>query len=87
MIDAYMVSDRFPYVEKFLLLCKSINYIRNSVKIVDAYHGDVNFYVSDADDPMIQVYSKIFPNVFQPMSELPESLVSHVRYLVDFFDV
>jgi hypothetical protein len=88
MIDAYTVSDRFPYAEKFLLPRKSINYIRNSVKIVvDAYHGDVNFYVSDADDPMIQVYSKIFPNVFQPMSELPESLVSHVRYPADFFDV
>ena len=88
MVDAYTTTDRFPYAEKFLLPRKPINYIRNSVKVVmDAYHGDVDFYVSDADDPMIQVYGKVFPGAFKPISELPESLKSHVRYPVDFFDI
>ena len=88
MMDAYTTTDRYPYAEPFLLPRKSINYIRNSVKVVmDAYHGTVDFYVSDASDPMIQVYSRIFPGAFKAMDELPESLVSHVRYPADFFDV
>jgi len=88
MMDAYTVTDRYPYSEHFLLPRKRINYIRNSVKIVmDAYHGTVNFYVSDADDPLIQVYGRIFPNAFQPLAEMPEGLRPHVRYPVDFFDI
>jgi len=88
MMDAYTVTDRYPYAEHFLLPRKRINYIRNSVKVVmDAYHGTVDFYVSDAEDPLIQVYSRIFPNAFQPMSEMPEGLRQHVRYPVDFFDI
>ena len=88
MIDAYTVTDRYPYAEQFLLPRKSINYIRNSVKVVvDAYHGDVKFYVSDPEDPMIQVYGRIFPGAFTSMDELPESLRNHVRYPADFFDV
>jgi uncharacterized membrane protein (UPF0182 family) len=88
MVDAYTTTDRFPYAEQFLLPRKSINYIRNSVKIVmDAYHGTVDLYVSDANDPMIQVYSRVFPNSFKPMSEMPESLGAHIRYPADFFDI
>ena len=88
MLDAYTTTDRYPYAEPFLLPRKSINYIRNSVKIVmDAYHGTVDFYVSDPTDPMIQVYGRIFPGAFKAMEDLPESLVSHVRYPADFFDV
>jgi uncharacterized membrane protein (UPF0182 family) len=42
MLDAYTVTDRFPYSEKH----GSINYVRNSVKIVvDAYNGDVTYYI------------------------------------------
>jgi uncharacterized membrane protein (UPF0182 family) len=88
MMDAYTTTDRYPYSEPFLLPRKSINYIRNSVKVVmDAYHGTVDFYVSDSSDPMIQVYSRIFPGAFKAMEALPETLVSHIRYPADFFDV
>jgi hypothetical protein len=88
MMDAYTVTDRYPYAEHFLLPRKRINYIRNSVKVVmDAYHGTVDFYVSDAEDPLIQVYSRIFPNAFKPMSAMPEGLQPHIRYPVDFFDI
>ena len=88
MMDAYTVTDRYPYAEQFLLPRKPINYIRNSVKVVvDAFHGTVRFYVSDPDDPMIQVYGRIFPDAFSPMEDLPDSLRAHVRYPADFFDV
>ncbi len=61
-----------------------INYIRNSVKvIVNAYDGSVNFYIMDNNDPIIKVWSKIFPNLLKPMSEMPKGLLAHIRYPVD----
>jgi len=53
--------------------------------VIDAYHGSVNFYVADPSDPIITTWSKIFPNLFQPLTAMPASLRSHLRYPVDFF--
>ena len=36
---------------------------------------------------MIQVYQKIFPGVFQPLSEMPPDLRAHLRYPEDIFRV
>lgn len=61
-----------------------INYIRNSVKVVvDAYEGSVNFYVFDPKDPLIQVWDRIFPELFQKKSQMPPELLNHVRYPSD----
>ncbi len=61
------------------------NYVRNSVKaVVNAYNGDVSFYIFDDSDPIIKVWSKIFPGLFKPKSEMPEGLLEHVRYPIDF---
>src|SRR3989339_1379543 len=84
--DAYTTSDRYPYSEPVRLNGGNINYIRNSVKVVvDAYNGSVVFYQADANDPIIKTYVKIFPGTFRPISEIPESLVSHLRYPEDIF--
>ena len=65
IVDGYTTTDRFPYSEPS---AKMGNYIRNSVKAtVDAYDGSVKMYVSDAKDPIIQTYAKIFPGVFKAM--------------------
>jgi uncharacterized membrane protein (UPF0182 family) len=83
IIDAYTVSDRYPYSEP----TGSINYIRNPVKVViDAYSGETNFYVIE-DEPLINVYSKIFPDLFKPFSEMPDDLKKHVRYPEDLFSI
>ncbi len=75
--DAYTVTDRFPYSE----LTGDFNYIRNSVKVViDAYNGDMTFYVSEPDDPIINTYSGVFDGAFSNMEEMPESLKNHIRY-------
>ena len=88
VVDAYTYTHRYPYSEPLQLGNRRINYMRNSVKaVVNAYDGTVNLYVSDDSDPLVKVYSKIFPGVFKPLVEMPESLKSHVRYPVDFFDV
>lgn len=96
MLDLYTVTDRFPYSEMAntarlnasAALPRRFNYIRNSVKAtIDAYDGTINMYVIDPTDPLIQTNEKIFPGLFKPIDELPESLVSHVRYPEDLFRI
>lgn len=87
IIDAYTVSSRYPYSEPYSEKT-TINYIRNSVKIViDAYNGTTSFYIADENDPIIKTYSNIFKTVFKPLNEMPESLRSHIRYPQTMFDI
>jgi uncharacterized membrane protein (UPF0182 family) len=84
--DAYTVSDLYPYSQPLQLNGKNVNYVRNSVKVVvNAYNGSVVFYQVDIEDPIIKTYAKIFPGTFRPLSEMPQSLVSHLRYPEDIF--
>ena len=74
VIDAYTTSDRFPYAQKF----SGVNYIRNSIKaVVDAYTGDVTFYIVDETDPIAQTYKKIYPSLFST-EKMPDSLINHI---------
>lgn len=67
---------------------RSINYIRNSVKItIDAYTGETKFYMTDENDPLIRTYQKIFPTLFVPLDEMPPALKAHIRYPRDLFAV
>ncbi len=85
LLDAYTTSDRYPYSDPG---DHTFNYIRNSVKVViDAYDGDVYFYVADPSDPLIQTWQKILPGFFQPLEAMPASLRAHIRYPTDFFSV
>lgn len=81
--DAYTTSLDYPYSEPSN---GEYNYIRNSVKVVvDAYNGSVDFYVSDEDDPILNVYRDIFPDMFQPIDEMPGDLQQHLRYPIHYF--
>jgi hypothetical protein len=85
IIDAYTTSDRYPYSDPGQ---NRFNYIRNSVKVVvNAYNGDIDFYISDTKDPIIKTWSKIFPNLFKSLDEMPEALRLHIRYPEDFFQI
>src|SRR5690625_6779744 len=69
IIDAYLSSERYPYSEPY---DQNNSYIRNSVKVViDAYTGEVDFYVVDPDDPLLKTYSNIFPGLLT--EEIPRS--------------
>jgi uncharacterized membrane protein (UPF0182 family) len=83
--DAYTVSGRYPYSTT----TRGVgNYIRNSAKIVvDAYNGKIDMYVADPNDPILQVYQKIFPGIFRPIAELSSDLRQHLRYPEDIFRV
>jgi uncharacterized membrane protein (UPF0182 family) len=64
-----------------------VNYIRNSVKAtVDAYSGKVTLYQWD-DDPVLRSWMKVFPNLIQPKASMPGSVLAHVRYPQDLFEV
>lgn len=85
IIDAYTMSDRYPYADPGN---NAFNYIRNSVKVVvDAYNGSVHFYISDPSDPIIRTWAQIFPNMFEPLSDMPPALFAHIRYPLDFFAI
>jgi uncharacterized membrane protein (UPF0182 family) len=78
--DGYTTSDQHPYARGLVAGRQSFNYIRNSVKAtIDAYHGDVKFYVFDTEDPLIQGYSRLFPELFTPATEMPAGLRAHTR--------
>jgi uncharacterized protein len=81
IMDAFTVSDSYPYSTHYRLDNNSINYMRNSVKaVVDAYDGTTTFYVLDPDDPIIAAYRRIFPSLFKDAAMMPPGLRKHVRY-------
>lgn len=83
--DAYTVTNLYPYSER---ASEGMNYIRNSVKIsIDAYSGEVNYYLWDDTDPLAQTLAKIFPALFKPASEMPADVRAHVRYPEDLFSI
>ncbi|MBI2328674.1 MAG: UPF0182 family protein [Chloroflexi bacterium] len=83
--DAYTTSDRFPYSEP---LGGGLNYIRNSAKaVIDAYDGTVTFYITEPEDALLRTYQAIFPGLFVPIEQMPESLRVHLRYPLDLFNI
>lgn len=88
--DAYTLSDYYPgskpTVDSALNYNHQFNYIRNSVKIVvDAYSGNVEYFISDPKDPIINAYNKAYPGFFKKIEEMPESLLEHLRYPRDLY--
>ena len=87
IIDGYTTTDKYPYSKPYSEKT-STNYIRNSVKVVvDAYNGTTRYYIFDGEDPIIQTYRKIFPDLFLDKSQMPEGLMSHIRYPINYFDI
>lgn len=88
IIDAYTTSSYYPYSEPYSGTEGSTNYIRNSVKVVvDAYNGDVKYYVVDQNEPIAKTYQKIYPRLFKNIKEMPEELKSHIRYPNALFQI
>jgi hypothetical protein len=81
ILDAFTQSDTYPYAHHYSANGQSINYMRNSVKVVvDAYDGTTTFYVFDNQDPILAAYRGIFPSLFKDASAMPQDLRKHVRY-------
>ncbi len=83
-LDAYTISNRFPYSEPY----GNINYMRNPIKVVmNAYDGTMTFYVVDDSEPIAAAYQQIFPSLFKSFDEMPEDLKANIRYPNDFFSI
>jgi uncharacterized membrane protein (UPF0182 family) len=81
VVDAFTMSDMYPYARHYRIGDAPVNYVRNSVKVtVDAYDGSVVFYVFDTADPIIAAYRGLFPTLFADASRMPEDARAHVRY-------
>ena len=81
MLDAFTTSDSYPDSASYPFGDSTVNYMRNSVKVVvDAYTGATTFYVFDPRDPIIAAWRSIFPSLFRDASSMPSDLRRHVRY-------
>ena len=103
MIDAYTTTPMYPYSHRRDFSERTTlrggattgpsitgvnNYIRNSVKAtVDAHDGTVTLYIWDEKDPIIRTWQKAFPEIFKAKSEMPDELLSHIRYPEDLFRI
>lgn len=86
IIDAYTVSSRFPLAERYETPYGKINYIRNSVKVtVDAYTGEVCYYLVDPSDPVARSYEFLFPKLYK--KEIPGEIKTHFRYPYSILNV
>lgn len=84
MMDGYTTTDKYPNARTY----GGINYIRNSVKVtINAYTGEVNFYLADENDPIAITYNKIFGDLFKDLDEMPEVLRDHIKYPEDLFAI
>ncbi|NUN99218.1 MAG: UPF0182 family protein, partial [Saprospiraceae bacterium] len=97
MVNALTTSDSYPYSLHEELGDKSdersrrprseriVNYVEDSVKAtVDAYTGAVRFY-KISNDPVIEVWSRIYPDLFVEGSTMPPGVRAQVTYPPQLF--
>lgn len=99
MLNGLTVTDQYPYSFREVLGDKAderavekyperpINYAEDSVKVtVDAYSGDIHFY-KIANDPIINVFDKIYPGLLEPKTAMPRSVEAQLTYPLQWFHV
>ena len=76
-LDGFTNSRSYPYSDPNP---QGLRYFRNPVKaVVDAHDGRLWLYVSDPSDPVLRTWRRAFPELFRPLSEMPEALLRHIR--------
>lgn len=87
VVNCYTVSENYPYSYKTTFMGERINYIRESAKaVIDAYSGEVKFYITDKSDPIIASYNRIYPSFFEK-EDMPEGISSHLQYPEAMFKI
>jgi uncharacterized protein len=96
IVDAYTTSSGYPYAQAAANgdlpassgLSGSFNYVRDAVKVVvNAYTGEMSFYVVAPNDPLIRAYEHVFPGLFKPLKDMSAQLRQHLRYPQDLLEV
>ncbi len=99
MVNGMTTSNSYPYSLHEELGDKSdersrrprperiVNYIEDSVKAtVDAYTGAVRFY-KISDDPVIEVWSRIYPDLFVEGATMPAAVRAQMTYPPQLFHI
>jgi uncharacterized protein len=97
MINGMTTANRYPYSAFGELGDKSdrrtptprptrwVNYAQDSVKAtVDAFSGQINLY-KWKDEPVIDTWADVYPDLFKDKSEMPPRLRDQVQYPVQLF--
>lgn len=87
IIEGYTTTNKYPYSQPYSTN-SSVNYMRNSVKIVvDAYTGQVDFYLVDKNDPIANTYNKVYNGIFKPIEQMDKQIFAHIKYPQEYFNV
>lgn len=99
MVNALTTTDQYPYAFRERLGDKAderavhafpertINYGEDSVKIVmDAYSGRITFYKMN-DDPIVETWSRVYPDLFRPASEMPDAVRAQRTYPLQWLHI
>jgi uncharacterized protein len=91
IVDAYTTSEAYPYSQRSVLDLGGrqvpVNYVRNSVKaVVDAFDGTVTLYRVDEDDPILDAWEQVFPDLITPVEEAG-AIAANFRYPQDLFSL
>ncbi len=89
ILDGYTTTNYYPYAQRIYDFDEDFgtNYVRNSVKVtVDAYSGEMNGYITDYNDPIIQTYSKIYPESFTA-GAMPYEIAAQIKYPEKLFKI
>lgn len=93
VLDGYTVSSNYPYSTytniKYNGEKRTINYIRNSIKVItNCYDGTMKFYITDDTDPIAMAYKKMYPNIFESKeSIIPEDISKQFVYPRFLYDI
>ena len=89
VIDAYTVTDEYPFSQKSTFNGSEVNYIRNSSKvIINAFTGETKFYITDRTDPIVMAYNNIYPDLFEDKDiSIPEDISKHFVYPSKLFEI
>ena len=84
VVDGYTTSSTYPYSQFVDFDGGQVNYLHASLKAtVDAYDGTVHLYrteVGGADDPILDAWEEIFPDLLEPIADMPPELRAHLLY-------
>jgi uncharacterized membrane protein (UPF0182 family) len=82
ILDGFTTTRSFPLSTVHQLPgAGPVTYLRNSVKVtVDAITGEIRFFRVDTEDPLLEAWAGVFPDLLLPFEEMPEELRAHIRY-------
>ncbi len=99
MVNGMTHTDRYPYSSIGDLGDKAdrrtptprpvikVNYVKDSTKIaINAYTGQVEFY-KFADEPIVNSWDAIYPDLFKTEEEMPGPLREQVQYPVQLMHI